>query len=267
MNTADLQRFKDWFEGYARSFLVGNEEDRLNITLKIEHTHRVRDLAAMIAREETADRTLALLAEAAGLFHDVGRFPQYARYKTFRDSISVNHGRLGAETLISEKVFGDLPAGEQEIILEAVRFHNAFSIADLDDPPALFCLKLVRDADKLDIWRIFLEFYEKNRGGMTDVIGLGLPDIPEYSDEVVAAIKARKTASLSALKSLNDFMLLQLSWIFDLNFRPSVRILLEREIIERIVPFLPRTEEIKQVSRILDDYAREQLKKPGSRLT
>jgi putative nucleotidyltransferase with HDIG domain len=267
MNTGDLQRFKGWFESYTHAFLAGGQEDRANIALKIEHTRNVCRLILQIARQETADPSVLLLAETAALFHDIGRFPQYAQYKTFRDSVSVNHGRLGAETLTTEKVLDRLPAGERKIILDAVQFHNAFSVAALDNPLGLFCLKLVRDADKLDIWRIFLEFYEKDKDGLTAVIGLGLPDTPEYSEEVVAAIGAKKTASLSSLRSLNDFILLQLSWVFDLSFTASVRILLEKEIIERFVRFLPRTQEIKQVSRILNDYARERLKESGSSLS
>jgi hypothetical protein len=249
MNAGDLQRYKRWFESYTQTFLDGDEEDRANIALKIEHTHNVCRLIVRIAGEETTDHTLKLLAETVALFHDVGRFPQYAQYRTFRDSISVNHGRLGAETLTREKVLKGLPEEEQGIILEAVRFHNAFSIADLESPAALFCLRLVRDADKLDIWRIFLEFFENGKGGLTAAAGLGLPDTPEYSEEIVAAICAKKTASLASMKSLNDFILLQLSWIYDLNFRPAVKILMEHLL------------------RTLDEYAREQLKKPGPRFS
>ncbi len=260
MNDSDLQRFKTWFEGYTRSFHSQNEDDRKNISLKIEHTHNVCGLIVQIAREETADPTLLLLAETAALFHDVGRFPQYARYRTFRDSVSVNHGRLGAETLTREKVLDALSEREREMILTAVRFHNAFSLPAIDDPEALFLVKLVRDADKLDIWRIFLGFYENGRG-VTEAAGLGLPDAPEYSDEMIAAIAGKRIASLSSMKSLNDFILLQLSWIFDLNFDCPVRILFENDIIGRFVRLLPATDAIRRASQILNDYARERLKK------
>ncbi len=264
MNDLDLQRFRDWFGEYTQSFYTGNEDDRKNISLKIEHTHNVCRLIIRIAQEETTDRDTILLAETAALFHDIGRFPQYAHYKTFRDSVSVNHGRLGAETLTKEKVLEDLPEREREMILTAVRFHNAFSLPVIDNSEALFLVKLVRDADKLDIWRIFLEFYESGRGNWTSVAGLGLPDIPEYSDEMVAAIAEKRTASLSSMKSLNDFILLQLSWIFDLNFKAPIRIFTERGLIRRFVRLLPKTEAIQQASQILTDYARERLEKGSS---
>jgi hypothetical protein len=267
MNASDLQRFKGWFESYTRSFSAGSEADRENISLKVEHTFNVCRLIVPIAREETADQTFMLLAETAALFHDVGRFLQYARYKTFRDSISVNHGKLGAETLIAEKILAGLRGEEREIILTAVRFHNAFSTPRLNDPAALSCLKLVRDADKLDIWRIFLEFCENGKDGLASAAGLGLPDIPEYSEEIIAAVLEKRTASLSSLKSLNDFILLQLSWIYDLNFKSSLRILMENGTIDRFLRFLPRTQDMLQVSQTLSDYAREQLEKGRTRVS
>ena len=89
-----------------------------------------------------------------------GRFPQYSRYKTFRDSISVNHGKLGAEVLIQEKVLSALPQNEQSIIINAVKFHNAISVPSLEDMEEMLVLKMVRDADKLDVWRVFLDFCE-----------------------------------------------------------------------------------------------------------
>ncbi len=264
MNDGDLERFRTWFERYTRSFSSEKEDGRKNISLKIEHTSRVCGLILQVALEETTDRPLLLLAEATALFHDIGRFPQYARYKTFRDSISVNHGRLGAETLIKENVLEGLPEREREMILTAVRFHNAFSIPVIDDPEALFLVKLVRDADKLDIWRIFLEFYENGRGGLASAAGLGLPDTPGYSEEMVAAIVEKKTASLSSVKSLNDFILLQLSWIFDLNFNAAVRILLEKGVVDRFIRLLPETEALRHASQILSDYADKRLKKSAT---
>ena len=38
-----------------------------------------------------------------GLLHDIARFEQYTKYKTFRDSISIDHGDLGVEILFEEK--------------------------------------------------------------------------------------------------------------------------------------------------------------------
>jgi hypothetical protein len=44
---------------------------------------------------------------------------------------------------------------------------------------------------------------------------------------------------LATVRSLNDFKLLQLSWVFDLNFPVSFRIIRERRLIEQLAATLP----------------------------
>ncbi|MBI5641541.1 MAG: HD domain-containing protein [Nitrospirae bacterium] len=260
MNRNDLTLFKAWFSDFSRSYYSANEEDQKNISLKVDHTSRVCSLIKTIAQEQSLGENEILLAETAALFHDLGRFPQYARYKTFRDAVSINHGRLGAETLSGEGILGSLPENEQEIIINAVKFHNAFSLPDMNDA-VTFILKLVRDADKLDIWRIFLGFFEMSEDERPSEAGLGLPDEPGYSMEVLSCICEKRTASLKSLKTLNDFKLLQLSWVYDLNYNTSVRLLLENDYIGRISSLLPQTEDIAKVSAFLQDYASRRLKK------
>jgi hypothetical protein len=158
----ELERLKTWFAGYCGRFHAPLREDQLNYTLKEVHTRNVCRDIALIAGESGLTGDLVALAEAIGLFHDVGRFPQYARYGTFRDAVSVNHGLLGSEVIVREGVIDGLPERERQIIIAAVKYHNAFSIPDLgDDETALF-LRLIRDADKLDIWRVFCEYFEGN---------------------------------------------------------------------------------------------------------
>src|SRR5208282_2522030 len=162
MNRDDLLLLKQWFSGYCASFYTSDEEDNRNLALKEEHTAHVCANILNIAREESLGAGDAMIAEAIALFHDVGRFPQYAKYKTFMDSLSVNHGELGAKELAAAGILNNLPVREQEIITTAVKFHNAFKIPDLVRRDAIVFLKLVRDADKLDIWRIFNEYYSKD---------------------------------------------------------------------------------------------------------
>lgn len=246
--------FKDWFSEYCKSFYSWEKEDQKHILLKETHTHRVCENAVLISEGLRMDRNDSLLAETAALFHDIGRFRQYREYRTFMDSISVNHGLLGAEVLREQKVIEGLPGYEQDLILQAVKFHNAFSLPRIDDERTVFFLKLIRDADKLDIWRVFLEFYESPVAERTSVVGLGLPDIPDYSDEVLSVILERRMASLSNLRTLTDLKLLQLSWIYDLNFRPSFRLVLERGYIPKIVKTMPGNSEIARASLFLEEY-------------
>ncbi|TAN40513.1 MAG: HD domain-containing protein [Nitrospirae bacterium] len=256
MREADAEQFKEWFSGYTKTFHSDDKEEQKNIALKIRHTSEVCSVMRQLAAAMFPDENSRLVAEAAALFHDVGRFPQYAEYKTFRDSISVNHGKLGAEVLVRERVLAGLPEHEQAVILQAVQFHNAFEIPGLKDGDALMVLKMVRDADKLDIWRIYLGFYEGDPADIASEAGLGLPDLPGYSDPVLESIFNRQTASLKDLRCLNDFTLMLLSWTYDLNFTSSAALLAEKGYVSRLISLLPQTPDVLRAREELLSYLR-----------
>lgn len=257
MKSNDLARLQEWFDVYTRRHYCADTGEQKNILLKVEHSLRVKDIISELAGSAGLSGTQVLLAEAVGLLHDIGRFPQYCRYKTFRDGLSVNHGKLGAEVLAEERPLEGLSQEERETITHAVWFHNAFAIPDLPSPGMVPFLKLIRDADKLDIWRIFTGFFDLPPQERPSEANLGLPDEPGYSQEMISAIHLKHTASMSHLRTVNDFKLMQLSWITDLNFPASFRLLLERKYIDRLISLLPQTEEILKVSQFLHDYAAE----------
>lgn len=259
MTKGDLEYFKRWFSDYCRSFYSPEIEDQKNIFLKEKHTANVCENIVEISRRLALDEDRTLLAETIALFHDIGRFPQYVKYKTFRDSVSVNHGYLGAETLRETNITNILSPEEQKIVVRAVRFHNAFSIPEKEREDIVFFIKLIRDADKLDIWRVFLEHYEGTEEGRASAVGLGLPETPECSDDVLKSLFDGRIVSLSSIKTLNDFKLLQLSWIYDLNFIPSLAMTAERGYIEKIASHLPETEATRRLSRLLNEFVEAKL--------
>ncbi|MEW6569977.1 MAG: HD domain-containing protein [Nitrospirota bacterium] len=259
MKQSDLAFLKKWFSDYCMSFYFPNIDDQRNILLKEEHTAKVCENILYIAKGLSLDKNKTMLAETIALFHDIGRFPQYSKYKTFRDRKSVNHGLLGAETLIEKRILDRLPQNERELIIEAVRFHNAFSVPKNEKEEFVFFSRLIRDADKLDIWRVFLEYYSSPEDERASAVGLGLPDLPHYTKEVLLTLYEKRVVSLSEIKTLNDFKMLQLSWIFDLNFTPSFKLLSERKYIDRIIAHLPQTDEIQQASLFLKDFVEKRI--------
>ncbi len=263
MTREDLTFFRTWFMDFCRSFYSSREEDQRNILLKEEHTRNVCENMRLIAAELSLKNGELLLAETIALFHDVGRFPQYAEHRTFSDAVSVNHAVLGATVLADAGILAGLSPREREIVLNSVRFHNAFALPDIADRDALLFLRLIRDADKLDIWRIFVEYYESPGEEKASATEPGLPHGAGYSADVLSCIFGKRVASLSCLKTVNDFKLMQLSWIYDLNFDTSLKLLLAREYIDRIVKTLPPADEIRRVSSFLGGYIRERLQAGG----
>jgi putative nucleotidyltransferase with HDIG domain len=256
MKQDDLTHCNNWFSTYTQSFSSSNREDWRNILLKVKHSYKVRENMIQIANEQQLDRKDVILAEVSALFHDIGRFIQYKKYKTFNDSESVNHGKLGAEVIREEKVLHHIDEDEQELILNTIKLHNVFKIPDLQTNKKLLLLRLTRDADKLDILRVFDEYYGKSASERASVAAHGLSDIPGCSQKILSCFPEKKSASMKDVKSLNDFKLLQLSWIYELHFNTSYKLLLERKFINKYIDKLPETEEIREISSSLHAYAR-----------
>lgn len=260
MTGKDLDFFKGWFFDYSNSFRFDDEKARKNIVLKQKHTCNVCRNIAFLAKASGLNGGKVILAEAIALFHDIGRFKQFAVYGTFNDAISVNHGLLGSTILSEQGVLKSLSEEEQETILYSVKLHNTLTLPDLSEGDKLLFLKLIRDSDKLDIWSIFIEYRETPQGERASAAGLGLQDTPGYSANVLSSVFKKQLVTFSNLKTLDDFTLMQLSWIYDLNFKASLGLVLERSYIERLLAKLPQTEEIRKISPLLMDYAHQRLR-------
>ena len=81
----------EWSDKYIRTFLYSNTETRDFLLPKMQHAVEVGLEARRIAISLDLSDDKISLAEAVGLLHDIGRFEQYARYKTFLDYRSINH--------------------------------------------------------------------------------------------------------------------------------------------------------------------------------
>lgn len=246
MTEHDLTTLKNWFSEFTESFFSSDEEDNKNLRLKIVHTHNVCSNITHLAKALSLTEDRVMLAETIALFHDVGRFPQYERYRTFEDSKSINHGALGSETLIKEKALQELTGEEQNLIVHAVKFHNVFEIPRLKDENIIYFIKLIRDADKLDILRVFIEHYESPEERRASATAFGLPDTPEYSKEILARIYNQEKVSYASLRTLNDFKLMNLSWAYSLHYNASYLLLLEKGYMDRIIEHLPKAKEIER---------------------
>src|SRR3989339_1044872 len=94
-----LNELRDWFTIYVHTFQNSDPEIQQNFDLKEGHTMRVCKEICTIGKQLGLNDDEQRLAEIIGLLHDVGRFEQYARYKTFMDKKSENHAELAIKIL------------------------------------------------------------------------------------------------------------------------------------------------------------------------
>jgi len=238
---------KIWFERYAEGFHNGVPEHDWNINLKIEHTKRVCVEILDIGRSLRLDNDDLRLAEVIALFHDIGRFEQYDRYGTFLDLKSEDHAALGVKVLERAGVLKGIHRDIQGLIKRVVGYHNRRTLPEHETEDCLFFCKLLRDADKLDILRVVTDYYQKRDGIKNGSIELDLPDFPDVSDEVCADVKAGRIVKTESLRTLNDFKLLQMAWVYDVNFARTFQLIRDRNYLEAIRDALPRMQVITDI--------------------
>lgn len=249
MNVREMERLKGWFDEYVREYPVFDPAGRDAYELKSGHSLRVAENCVMIGQSLNFDGRELALAEAIGLLHDIGRFEQFRRYRTFRDGKSENHALLGAAVLEENNVLATLGEDERQLILAAVSCHNMLGVPpELPRRENLFC-RLIRDADKIDIMGVVSAYYES--GQKSDFIELDLPDEPVCSAGIVDDLFKGRPVDMRKMKTLNDFKLLQLGWVHDLNFPLAARMIDERGYLETIRRSLPESERIDELLAFL----------------
>ena len=201
----------------------------IKIKLKIDHTYRVAEIAEAIARDGDIDLDEydVDFCWLLGLLHDIGRFEQLARYGTFKDNESVDHAEFGADILFKgidgaeplidtfidpadwmDPEYPDIEwEGMAPIAESAIRLHNKLDIpVDLDVGIRLFA-DILRDADKIDIFRVISEppYDDRNerivRGSVDGSIAPARDDIMRCVYEHRCVPKAFKRTDFESLIS------------------------------------------------------------------
>lgn len=254
MKSTNLKFFKNFFEEYTSKNYNDDEKYdekyNMNIKLKEIHTYKVCNNAIKIGKFLNLDAEQMNLAKTIALFHDIGRFEQLKKYGTYIDKDSINHGLLGVKILESEKILDKLNSREQNIINKAILFHNARNLPNgIDDEELLFC-KIIRDADKLDVYRVIYAYLKEDK--MTrdrKVIGNVDEDTEEYSKEIVDEILKNKISDNNKVKTINDKKLSMISWVFDINFPITLYYIKKRRYVDKFIGLLPQNKEIKKIHK------------------
>jgi putative nucleotidyltransferase with HDIG domain len=238
-----------WFNNYCDSFKELTESQRLNFKIKKEHSLRVADIALHLSEKlEWADEEMQI-AFLVGLLHDIGRFSQLVEFDTFIDEKSVNHAENGVKILKEENLFEVLNIGNKELVFAAILNHNKFKIQDGLTGQELLHARLIRDADKMDIFRVLTEYYSKRSGAVTHTLSWELPKGTSVAPAVAKEVLAGKMVSKKNIASEMDIKIMQLSWVYDLNFRPTFEYLVKNRYLESVYNSLPKNDLVIEIYR------------------
>lgn len=244
MTKEGLGFLKIWFEGYLNRFC--NKDGILHPMLEMKRCHsiRVAENAKFIASALNVPESEQYLAEGVGLIHDIGRFNQFAQHGSYRDADTVDHGAEGRRVLETENLPFPCKPEDRELLLCSVEYHNK----NVLDIPVGFSykqdrlLRLIRDADKLDIMDVVLQTITSD--GFKDLPTM-LPHIRlcrEVSPEVLKEAQNTQSVLIGNLSTLGDFLIMVATWFYDLNYPPALRLAVEQDILFRIQRELPETE-------------------------
>ncbi|SHH66268.1 HD domain-containing protein [Clostridium grantii] len=254
MTEEDLLYFKDFFLSYVEKFRSNDETIQKNIMLKKHHTLRVLENISIISKNLQLDENSDLLAKTIAIFHDIGRFYQFEKYKTFSDAQSENHAELGIKVLESAEVLSRLSKEEKTIILKAVQYHNMFKIPSNEESKYILFCKLIRDADKIDIYKVLTDYYGELDLDLNPAIEHNLPNIEHYSPIIIDDILNSRNSNSKLLRTRYDMRLLTLTWIFDINYKISIDLIKNRDFINKTLKVLPTNEDMTKVKVALYSY-------------
>jgi hypothetical protein len=252
MTKQQLEQFKKWFYGYVAGFYGDDELVNYNIKLKEDHTRRMNGDTLLIAEGLGLNQQQKLIAETITLFHDVGRFEQFKKYRTYNDVGTENHSLLGLKVLAENKILDCLDEREKEIVETAIRLHGEKELpGGLDEETGLFA-KLIRDIDKLDIYYVMLSRLDDFCKDPEKAIAtMGFAKKDEYSKNIVQTITKNRTVDYKDIKSLNDMILVMLGWVIDINFMPTLKEIKKRKLFEQLISFLPGSEDIRKLAEYI----------------
>ena len=250
-----LKEMHSWMQNYMKSFYSNDAEVQQGILIKEKHTGYVTANCIELAQNLNFSKHDTEIAEIIGLFHDVGRFRQYSIYKTFNDADSEDHADLAVKVIEELDFFKKIPAVDYEIVKFAIQQHNKKDIAPCEDERKILFAKVIRDADKLDIYRVLEPFLaQENADKMPNFIKSTSRLVADVSPDFVEKFVRGEQTDYRKSRTNGDRKIVRLMWIYNVNFVWTMKKIVERGYIDKIVKNLPQDEKIAEGVRRLRDY-------------
>lgn len=253
MTPGFLKELTKKYDAYVDTFRGADGKLPPMMQLKRTHTGFVVANARAIVAGEKFDAESALVAECAALLHDTGRYEQLKRYNTFRDSDSVDHAVFSHDIVKRLGWLDALPSAEKDAILTAVLVHNRREIPTGLDVLTESASHVVRDADKLDIFRVLEDQIDHTDWRKDSRAFWNLAVSAPPNPVVVAAICAQKPVDYNAIKSLADFVMIQVGWMVSgLHYATARRLARERNHLAYRRVFMKKLTDSPEIDRVCD---------------
>jgi len=222
---------------------------------KFGHSFRVMEHSYNIAKTLQLDEKEIEIARLIGLIHDIGHFEQIKIQDILKENRIIDHGDLGVEILVQNNYLRKFIEESEydRIILKAIKNHNKFKIEEGLTGKELLFSKIVRDADKLDI------FYEGAEMFWTDAKQVEEVNNSTISADVMEYVIKNIYWDKKDIKTEADDIIRFISSTFDINFKYDFEVMKRENYINKILDkfdFKDKTtaKQMKKIRKIINEY-------------
>ncbi len=255
----DLQKARIAFKEYISSY--DNQNDP-GFNLKVVHTYHVVDNAIMISKKLGLSEEDIILAALIGILHDIGRFDELKNLKKF-DGVGNDHAMFASKLLFEEGLINKFIDTDKynNIIKKAIENHNKKQIEEGLSDKELLHAKIIRDADKLDNYRVKQEERIEN-------IFPGVVNSKEelenslISDNVYNSVMKEECVDIKDRKYPLDYWICVLAFTFDFYFKESLLIVKENKYIDILIDrfnYINSKEKMNIIRKVINDYVEKSL--------
>lgn len=257
----DMQRARLAFKELINKY--DNQED-LGFNLKVVHTYHVSENAKVLATKLNLSEEDIDLAELIGLLHDIGRFEEIKVMNGF-NSVKFNHATYASKMLFEDNLIRNFIDDDKydTIIKMAIENHNKLNIDNNLDDRSLLHARIIRDADKLDNYRV-----KKNE--KIEEIFAGRVKNKEELEESEISKKVYETVLLKKCVDIHDrvypldYWVCVLAFTFDLYFNETLQIVKNSNFINILIDRfdyknIDSKKKMEEIREILNNYIESKL--------
>lgn len=257
-----IDKVKEYFYNFIDKYDIKNAS---GFNLKEVHTLNVVKNAKELATKMNLSEEDINLAQLIAYLHDLGRFEELKVFKGF-NSAGNDHALYGSKLLFENNLIREFIDDDSydNIIKKAIENHNKLYIEDGLNERELLHAKIIRDADKLDNFRV------KEEEKIENLFPGKIDKIEEFnnsliSDKVYDAIINKRCVDIHDRVEPLDYWLCVVAFVFDLNFKETFMIVKEKDymniLIDKIKCTNPDTiEKMKEIKKTLIEFVDSKLK-------
>ena len=259
----DLEKAKKSFKELIKSY---NNQDIPGFDLKVVHTYQVVEISMMISKKLGLSEEDIKLSGLIALLHDIGRFDELNNFKKF-DSVGNDHAMFASILLFEEGFISKFIDTDEynNIIKKAIENHNKKNIEDGLTKKELLHSKIIRDADKLDNFRVLKEEKIIN---IFSGIAKSDSDLKNslLSDKVYNSVIEEQVVDIKDRIYPLDYLVCVLGFTFDINFDESLLIIRKNDYINTLIDrfsYSYSQDKMNKIRGVLNNYIEKKLNKNG----